>query len=71
MYGVDAGVGLRIMSMVAEASVVPYAGVHAYGGLGICFGPFCAELHLTGYIMNLKMPTSAEIGFSRFPLTVG
>ena len=44
MYGVDAGVGLRIMSMVAEASVVPYAGVHAYGGLGICFGPFCAEL---------------------------
>lgn len=71
MYGIEAGVGLRVMNMVAEATLLPYAGVHLYGGLGICFGPFCAELHLTGYILNLKIPTTAEVEFSKFPLDVG
>ena len=71
VYGIDAGVGLRVMNMVAEASVVPKGGVMVYGGLSFCLGPFCAELHLEGYIMNVKFPTTAEVMFSKFPLDVG
>ena len=59
------------MNMIAEASISPKGSVNAYGGVGICFGPLCAELRLNGYIMDVTFPTVAEVEFSKFPLDVG
>ena len=57
--------------MVATASVIPKGGLSAFGGVGLCLGPLCIELQLTGQILNVQFPTTAEVGFSKFPLDVG
>ena len=57
--------------MVASASVIPSGGLTAFGSAGLCLGPLCIELNLVGQIMNVQFPTTAEVGFSKFPLDVG
>ena len=57
--------------MLAEPFVTPKGGLHVYGSLRICFGPLCAEIRLTGFIMTMSFPTKAEVAFSKFPLEVG
>ena len=57
--------------MVATASVIPKGGLTAFGSAGLCLGPLCIELNLVGQIMNVQFPTTAEVGFSKFPLDVG
>ena len=65
------GVNFKVMNMLGEPFVTPKGGVQAYATLRMCFGPFCAELRLTGSIMAMKFPTTAEVSFSKFPLEVG
>ena len=68
--GIDVGVGLRVMSMVADANITPYAGIRVWGGASIGFVLY-AEVRLTGYILDTRFPTYAELDFSRFPINLG
>jgi len=70
-YGMEFEVGAKVLDMKAFAGITPYGGIHAWGSLGVCFGPLCGSLRLEGYIMDLRFPSTAEIGFKKFPLDVG
>lgn len=55
--------------MTAGATVVPYGGLTTYAEVGVGFIIY-GKLRLEGDLMDLKFPTAAEIGFSKFPLDV-
>ena len=70
-FGLDIEVGLKLMTMGATATVTPKGGLLAFGSVGLCLGTLCIKLELTGQILNVQFPTTAEIYFSKFPLDVG
>ncbi|KAL3873866.1 hypothetical protein ACJMK2_036950, partial [Sinanodonta woodiana] len=69
-YGMDITLALKLLSMKAQAVLTPYGGAMVYGEVGVGFILY-AKLQLVGYIMDLRFPNTAEIGFSKFPLDVG
>lgn len=69
-YGMKFEIGARIMDMTAYAQITPYGGVQVYAEFGIGFLLY-GKLRVEGRIMDLRFPTKAEIGFSKFPLDVG
>lgn len=68
-YGLDLGWEGKLIAQTAGATVTPYGGLTCYGEVGIGFILY-GKLRLEGTIMDLKFPTRAEIGFSKFPLDV-
>ncbi|XP_048250793.1 uncharacterized protein LOC124111176 [Haliotis rufescens] len=66
-YGMDIVVGAKILGMTAFGTVIPYANAHVYGEIGIG-AVLYGKLRLDGYIMTVAFPSTAEIGFSKFPL---
>ncbi|XP_053400990.1 uncharacterized protein LOC123541000 [Mercenaria mercenaria] len=68
-YGLNLGWEGKLIAKTAGATVVPYGGLTCYGEMGIGFVMY-GKLRLEGQIMDLRFPTRAEIGFSKFPLDV-
>ncbi|XP_072033446.1 LOW QUALITY PROTEIN: uncharacterized protein [Amphiura filiformis] len=70
-FGMDITVGVGIITMTAEGTVTPKAGAFLKAGARVCIAILCGELELNAAILNVQFPTTAEIGFSKFPLDVG
>ena len=60
----------KLLEMNASAGITPYGGIYAWGSMEIFLGTLYGTLRLEGYIMDLRFPSTAEIGFSKFPLDV-
>ncbi|XP_052806221.1 uncharacterized protein LOC128235438 [Mya arenaria] len=69
-YGLDVGWQAKIISRSAGATLLPYAGLSTFFEAGIGFILY-GKLRLEGQICNIDFPSTAEIGFSKFPLDVG
>lgn len=75
-FGVGGGVGISlaaevcIISMKVTGWARPYAGIEAYAGVGISFGPLKAGLRLTARILETTLPAFVTVTFSNFPLKV-
>ncbi|XP_046360096.2 uncharacterized protein LOC124137716 [Haliotis rufescens] len=67
-YGIEIGVGAKILGMTVFGEVVPYGTVSVYGELGIGFLIWFGKLRFDGRLMNIAFPSRAEIGFYKFPL---
>ena len=63
-------VGAKLLEMKAFVGITPYGGIYAWGSMEIFLGNLYGRLKLEGYIMDLRFPSTAEIGFSKFPLDV-
>ena len=50
--------------------VTPYIGIRVWGELAVG-AVLYGKLRLEGDIMEVRFPTEAEIGFSKFPFDVG
>ncbi|XP_066264364.1 uncharacterized protein [Branchiostoma lanceolatum] len=70
-WKVQCGVKLCFLTMKAEGTATPQIGAMVSGALNINLFLFKAGLKLTGYLLTTKLPTKAEVGFSKFPLDVG
>ncbi|XP_078660674.1 uncharacterized protein LOC144905141 [Branchiostoma floridae x Branchiostoma belcheri] len=70
-WKVECGVKLCFLTMKAEGTATPQIGAMVSGELNVNFLLFKAGLKLTGYLLTTKLPTKAEVGFSKFPLDVG
>ncbi|XP_062596534.1 uncharacterized protein LOC134257978, partial [Saccostrea cucullata] len=68
-YGVKFVVGAKLLEMKGYVTIVPNGGVSAYGFVSVGFILY-GELRLTGQIMEVGFPTTAEITFNKFPLDV-
>ena len=68
-YGLNLGWEGKLIAQTAGATVVPYGGLTCWGEVGVGFILY-GKLRLEGDIMDLRFPTYAEIGFSKFPLDV-
>jgi hypothetical protein len=68
-YGLNLGWEGKLIAMTAGATVVPYGGLTCWGEVGVGYLLY-AKLRLEGDIVDLRFPTYAEIGFSKFPLDV-
>ena len=68
-YGMKFEVGAKVMDKAATCGVEPYGGLTIWGELGVGFALY-GKLRLEGHLMDLGFPTTAEIGFKKFPLDV-
>lgn len=68
-FGVRFKVGAKILGMKGYVKLEPYGGVSVYGELGIGFLLY-GKLRLTGQILDVGFPSTAEIAFNKFPLDV-
>jgi hypothetical protein len=59
----------KLIAQTAGLTVEPFGGLTCWGGVSVGFILY-AELRLEGRILDLRFPTLAEIGFSKFPLDV-
>ena len=51
--------------------MTPAVGVSVIGFGGVGVGIFRAGIELKGDLINTAFPSSADVGFSNFPLAVG
>ncbi len=64
-------IGLRRFIPYLQGTVTPRVGASVNAGASLCLALICGVLELEAGILNLQFPTTAEIGFSKFPLDVG
>lgn len=56
--------------MSFQATLIPWAGAKAWGGVYVQFFLFKAGIRLTGYLLETRFPITAEITYNKFPLDV-
>ncbi|KAI8482779.1 hypothetical protein Bbelb_394410 [Branchiostoma belcheri] len=69
--GVKLEAGVSLMKMTAYGQVTPQVGAIVSASLGVWLLLLSAELRLDGHVLTTDFPTRAEIGFSKFPMTIG
>lgn len=50
-----------------QIQITPAAGAHAYGTIGAFLLVYKAELTLTGYFMEMQLPCTVHVDFSKDP----
>ncbi|CAH1250560.1 FAT1 [Branchiostoma lanceolatum] len=69
-YGMDCTIAASLMNQNMTGGVTPYIGIRVWGELAVG-AVLYGKLRLEGDIMEVRFPTQAEIGFSKFPFDVG
>ena len=69
-YGVDITVAAKILSMQVTGVLRPFSNVRVFGSMGLGVLNVFGKLRLSGFLMEVSFPSTAEIVFSKFPLDV-